>query len=472
MLLRALKRPLGILAFFLSFALGPDGAIAADSAESSGASFAVSVERARSASPVRVYQLEQALYEHLEIVARQIAKSQGRGEDAPVVIEDMARPQRPTLKLAAGQSPRLGEAEAELEILVVENLSQIYSARLDVVLRRIQKRFPGRVSLVHKDFVLPRHSNSLAAAAAARCASEQDKFWEYRALLLAGIDDQTHAGLLSHAKALALDGKAFGDCLAREDIREAALEETTAVRAAGVILPPTVLVGGVYVGGVEPAEAIFDLVERALGIEEDPFATSVESTIDWALSGVLLVPGRRQAMLMRGGSPSGRVLTVGDELEAGVRLVAISEDAVLIDNQGTTERITLKGRAPGRRAGPAPEATRSDRALVQENVIDLFLDLDLQRRVSRRRASMARQLTPAPLDVDGERLLKLTGSEDSELFAALGLQANDVLMRVNDQWVFDGKNSLFDAIEKGAPATIVVMRRGVPYLIDLATPRP
>jgi predicted DsbA family dithiol-disulfide isomerase/type II secretory pathway component PulC len=430
--------------------------------------FEITVEQARAASPVRVYQLEKALYDHLEIVARQLATSRGLGDDTPVALSDRRPPERPRLRLEAGDAPRTGAgADAVVEILVVENLAQIYSSRLDAALQGILRRHPDRVALVHKDFVLPRHPTSLDAAAAARCAAAQGRFWEYRGLLLADVDDQTPSVLAAHAGTLGLDGGAFASCFAGEDARGQAMAETEVVRGAGVVLPPTVLVDGIYVGGVEPAEALEDVVRGRLALlvgDEEPLPAS---RLDWELSGVLLVPGRRQAMLVREGSPTGRIVTTGDRLGANVTVVAIEPEGIVVDNEGRRERISLAGRRPKPPVPVRPELAMSDRALVRENVFTLPLSEDLRRRILAAREDMARQLTAAPLDVDGEKLLKLTGNGRAELWAGLGMEPNDVLVRANDNWIFAGKNGLFDALAAGGPATVVVMRRGIPYLLDL-----
>ncbi|MFT4570612.1 MAG: type II secretory pathway component PulC/protein-disulfide isomerase [Hyphomicrobiaceae bacterium] len=450
---------------------------------------AVTVAQARSASPVRVYQLEQALYEHLEIVARQVAVGRSRaaggaGEEIPRVrVVGMDRPQRPRLSIDTDDGPTIGAPGATdeiveiVEITVVENLSQVYSSRLDVTLQDLLRRFSGRVRLVHKDFVLPRHRTSLDAAAAARCARRQGKFWEFRARLLAYVDDQTHAGLLAHADAVGLDGDAFATCLSDPEPRQAAMAETEAVRAGGVVLPPTVLVDGIYFGGVEPADRLATFVASQLGSDPDSKSSSPggdedlrETGSPWELTGIVLAAGRRQAMLVNVESGVGRVINVSDTLEPSVTVADIQKDFVVIVNHGRRELVTLEGRPP-LRSSSEPKRL-SDRALVRKNVTVLPFNADMRARVAANRENMVAQLTPAPLDVDGERLLKLTGSEHLDLFASLGLQPNDVIVRANDEWIFDGRNGLFDAIATGKAVTVVVMRRGIPYLIDLAQPGP
>ena len=108
----------------------------------------------------------------------------------------------------------------------------------------------------------------------------------------------------------------------------------------------------------------------------------------------------------------------------------------------------------------------SDRALVRRNVDVIRIDAELRGLVERRRRRLEDQFSAAPLPVDGERLLKLTGERQRRLLARLGLEAGDVLMRVDDEWVVAGDNPLFERLAGSGATSLVIMRRGIPRLLD------
>ena len=63
----------------------------------------------------------------------------------------------------------------------------------------------------------------------------------------------------------------------------------------------------------------------------------------------------------------------------------------------------------------------------------------------------------------GRRLLKLRDVETGNLYDRFGLQRDDVLMLVDDQWVTDEGNPLWRALEGADEITLLVMRKGRPH---------
>jgi protein-disulfide isomerase len=107
----------------------------------------------------------------------------------------------------------------------------------------------GKVRFIYHDFPLPQHDNAIIAAAAARAAGEQGKFWQMHDLLFtrqrawaASNDIQSLLG--SYAEAIGLDRQAFDQALASEKFvaaLEAAREQSG---QRGVHATPTFDVNG------------------------------------------------------------------------------------------------------------------------------------------------------------------------------------------------------------------------------------
>jgi type II secretory pathway component PulC len=159
------------------------------------------------------------------------------------------------------------------------------------------------------------------------------------------------------------------------------------------------------------------------------------------------------------------VVTVGDEIPGGGRVTSVHRDEIVVERAGRRERLVLSGRPMRESAADTPAI--SDRALVTEHVVSLPLAPDLLERIRGDRAALERQLTPGELEVDGTHLLKITGTEYSDVFERLGLERGDVVMRVNDQWVHEKANHLFTTLAAGGATTVVIVRRGIPRLIEL-----
>jgi len=83
-------------------------------------------------------------------------------------------------------------------------------------LKKAAAQYPDKLKIVFRDY--PLHENSVELALAARCAGEQNKFWEMHDLLFANQDeltvtgDELTAALQALAVSLKLDSDQFANC--------------------------------------------------------------------------------------------------------------------------------------------------------------------------------------------------------------------------------------------------------------------
>jgi protein-disulfide isomerase len=123
------------------------------------------------------------------------------------------------------------------------------------------------------------NSESEDAAAAAYCAGDQDKFWEYYDILYANqngenIGDFSPRRLEAFADELGLDAEAFASCMDSnkyaDDVRQDALDGIAAITGAPNYDPtegygtPTFFVNGVLISGAQPYETFQQAIEAAL----------------------------------------------------------------------------------------------------------------------------------------------------------------------------------------------------------------
>lgn len=117
-------------------------------------------------------------------------------------------------------APRLGKAKAKVNVAFFGDLQCPFSARAFPMLADLVKAYPGTVSVTFHHYPLSFHKDAATAAAAAVCADEQGKFWEF-----AGAVYENQQGLPESIDQaiddLALDRQKIDACLASE--RPAAL---------------------------------------------------------------------------------------------------------------------------------------------------------------------------------------------------------------------------------------------------------
>ncbi len=101
----------------------------------------------------------------------------------------------------------------------------------------------GKVRYISRDFPLEFHANAPSAALAARCAADQNKFWEMRELLLGSSADLSAESLSKYGEQLKLDGAAFHACMNAKKYSADVQKDMAASTALGVSATPSFVVG-------------------------------------------------------------------------------------------------------------------------------------------------------------------------------------------------------------------------------------
>ena len=211
------------------------------------------------------------------------------GIGGTVVVErlleqHLARPSEPqaraiptlTSPLLLQGEPVLGDPNAPLTIVEFSDFECSYCRRFHKqVMPQLKRDYidTGLVRFVHKDLPLPFHPHALPAAAAARCAGEQNLYWE----LYSSLFDQQNClgckGVLAIAAEAELNTSKLQACMERESTL--ALINTNRSEAAlhNISATPTFVIGPTQSDGSLDGQVI----EGAL-----PWAT-FQSTIETAL---------------------------------------------------------------------------------------------------------------------------------------------------------------------------------------------
>ena len=139
-------------------------------------------------------------------------------------------------------------------------------------------------------------------------------------------------------------------------------------------------------------------------------------------------------------------------------IAAVDEEAAQekaqppFDNAGSAD---LDGNLP-----PFP-AVEVNRLPPPEIVLDLNRALIDQALAER--PFLEQRLDTSSGVFSGRRLLEVREVEDGDLYDRFGLEAGDVLMLVDDQWITDQGNPLWQRLEERDDITLLVMRKGRPH---------
>ncbi len=209
---------------------------------------------------------------------------QVRGEIASFLVERQQREQRtayvarlsqkagakvlleaPRLALSLpAAAPAVGPADAPVLLVEYADYQCPYCQRAEENVQELLRRYPGKLRLVHRDYPLDSHPQARHAAAAAHCAGEQGRFFEYRRSLMLEPGDMQPADLRRRAEALRMDLPAFGTCLStgrHDGVVQASLKEG---QELGISSTPTFFVNGRMLLGARPLEDFVEVIEDEL----------------------------------------------------------------------------------------------------------------------------------------------------------------------------------------------------------------
>ena len=175
--------------------------------------------------------------------------------------------------------PALGDPSAPITIVEFSDFECSYCRRFHQhVMPQLKRDYidTGLVRFVHKDLPLPFHPHALPAAAAARCAGEQNRYWE----LYSSLFDQQNClgckGVLAIAAEAELNTSKLQACMKRESTLALINANRSEAALHNISATPTFVIGPTQNDGSLDGQ----IIEGAL-----PWST-FKSTIDKTLHGL------------------------------------------------------------------------------------------------------------------------------------------------------------------------------------------
>ncbi len=140
--------------------------------------------------------------------------------------------------------PSKGDPAANVAIVEFSDYECPFSQRHATgVFTQIDQEYvaKGKVRYIYRDYPLTFHKNAAKAAAAARCAGEQGKFWQMHDILFKNPKNLTD--LVGHAFSAGIDTAKFNACLESGKQDAVVQAEITAAGNAGIQSTPSFLLG-------------------------------------------------------------------------------------------------------------------------------------------------------------------------------------------------------------------------------------
>lgn len=201
----------------------------------------------------------------------------GGGQRAALEAVELTGLEDPEALISAAKGETLGEPGARARVLVFSDFTcpgcKSWSTAIEPQLKQ-EFVEGGQVRLEYYDFPLGgsgQHRHSFVAARAARCAADQDRFWDYHDVLFARQSEWSFASsppldeFIEYAGQLGLDTNAFESCVNSERHADVVSANHLLGENLGVSGTPTVFIGNRSVRDWSDYNAVRAAVQRELG---------------------------------------------------------------------------------------------------------------------------------------------------------------------------------------------------------------
>jgi protein-disulfide isomerase len=161
-------------------------------------------------------------------------------------------------------APARGPKDAAVTIVEFSDFQCPYCSRSYATMKQLMQRYPTQVKWVFRDFPLPIHKDAQPAAVAARCASEQNKFWEMHDLLFQNQRDLSEPALVRYGTEVGLNAAAYATCRAAGKAGEGIQKDLEAGQEFGVTGTPAFFINGRFLNGARPIESFTQVIDEEL----------------------------------------------------------------------------------------------------------------------------------------------------------------------------------------------------------------
>jgi len=179
-------------------------------------------------------------------------------------IDVRLEPPRVVVDIPKG-APSTGSDDAPVTIVEFTDYQCPFCHRAQSTIEKVLARYSGKVRFVHLDFPLENHSGAVPAARAARCAGEQDRFWDYHRSLMTRPGTLDEKDLVGRAAELKLDASSFATCVGSDAHDDAIRRDLEHGEELGVSGTPAYFINGRMISGARPLEAFTEAIDSELG---------------------------------------------------------------------------------------------------------------------------------------------------------------------------------------------------------------
>jgi protein-disulfide isomerase len=211
-----------------------------------------------------VRQKIRAFLQQQKLTARREAFVESLRSQGKVVVR-LQSPAAIRVQVSTEGAPVRGAADAPVTVVEFSDFECPFCKQAQPTIKQVLERYPGKVRLAYRDFPLDSiHPQARRAAEAARCASDQGKFWEYHDVLFTQSPQLALEDLRRYAGQVGLDVTKFDGCLAAGVHKATVQRDLDEGNRLGITGTPAFFINGRTLTGAQPLEAFTRLIDQEL----------------------------------------------------------------------------------------------------------------------------------------------------------------------------------------------------------------
>jgi protein-disulfide isomerase len=172
--------------------------------------------------------------------------------------------QAPHVAVASAGHPTAGSSSAPVTIVEFSDFQCPFCRAAEGPLKEVRQKYKQQVKLVYLDFPLGFHPHAMDAARAARCAADQDKFWQFHDALFADQKKLSPTDLKQTAAKLGLNTATFDACFDKGLHDTSIRQDMAQGRTLGVTGTPTFFINGRELVGAQPPDKFDEAIDEEL----------------------------------------------------------------------------------------------------------------------------------------------------------------------------------------------------------------
>ncbi len=188
----------------------------------------------------------------------------GSKQDTCSVVDETHDEKDVALPIIYDDAVSFGDKNSKVTVIEAGCFECSYTKEAVPVVKKIMEEYSDKIRFVYMDFPIKSHEQSVRFAEAARCADEQERFWDYYYILFENQDKTKDEDLINHAEDLNLNVSQFTSCLESEKYKDIIERDYTNGEKAGIYGTPTFFVNENVIVGVPNYNEIKKLIEKEL----------------------------------------------------------------------------------------------------------------------------------------------------------------------------------------------------------------